>query len=652
MIPNAETVATHTGTLVSDPTRFSLDQDSLAHLMGLLSDLYSDLELAVLREYATNGLDATIAAEKTTPIEITLPSSLDPTLIIQDYGIGLTAEEIEQFYGRYGFSTKRQTNEQAGMLGIGCKVGLAYADQMTLEAVKDEVKSLVLITKDADGVGTLQVIGEQPAPGESNGVKISIPVTDIRAMRRASESLFYYWAPGTVLVDGVQPPNVWEQADLVQIDEDIIMVPGTYNGRIVMGNVPYPAETVNVGNFSIVARVPLGSVNFTPSREALQTSDLTNETLKELRTYVEDTYIRKIQEKIDTYTDPIDAVRLSSQMSGVRRSSGYGRPAAAFTYRGTPIPHYVPTNGYVWSQGYGARAEKLHGSTTLSALADAALIVVGSPRIGSNMKLKAEKWLTDNGVTGSRKVYFVEKNPAPAWLSGNIVSADDIRAVKIPTPARTSSRKSGVRLIDQDGDLLYVPEMPDGRLVFTTSELPTWDRPALGRLASVLDDVDVVSVRKGGEAKFQRDNPDALTIDEFLDLAAKEVMADINLEALYVERTRYNENPRLTPDLDKLTDQRLVRYLTIYNKHYGTRSTAGHYNILVTAFNTFGKQGLPPIDLSEYNSLASYVRAQYPFLFTYAVDGVVDATWLCNAWKRDNSIDSTDDTDPNEGDSK
>ena len=49
----------HDGTLGDeDRTKMTFDENSIAHLMSVLTDLYSDKELAVIREYSTNALDA------------------------------------------------------------------------------------------------------------------------------------------------------------------------------------------------------------------------------------------------------------------------------------------------------------------------------------------------------------------------------------------------------------------------------------------------------------------------------------------------------------------------------------------------------------------------------------------------------------------
>jgi sensor histidine kinase regulating citrate/malate metabolism len=114
MRPNT-VLAERTGELGGVKHAMSFDENSVAHLMSVLTDLYSDPELAVIREYSTNALDSHIAAGVDRPIEITLPNGLSPFFKIRDYGTGMDASDIETIYSKYGASTKRESDTQVGM---------------------------------------------------------------------------------------------------------------------------------------------------------------------------------------------------------------------------------------------------------------------------------------------------------------------------------------------------------------------------------------------------------------------------------------------------------------------------------------------------------------------------------------------------------
>lgn len=79
--------------------------------------------------------------------------------------------------------------------------------------------TMVLVGRDEDGGGTMEVIATQPTTEQ--GVELQIPVRqdDIDAMRVRATSLFRYWSPGQVLVDGFAP----ERIDGLWIDDHLLL---------------------------------------------------------------------------------------------------------------------------------------------------------------------------------------------------------------------------------------------------------------------------------------------------------------------------------------------------------------------------------------------------------------------------------------------
>ena len=112
---------------ITKTVSFGIKQSGLPHIFNVLrNQLYSDKILAVIREYTANAIDANIEAGKADrPVEITLPTTFDPTFKVRDFGPALNEQEIEEVYAMYGESTKRSSNSQIGMLGLGSKSGFA-----------------------------------------------------------------------------------------------------------------------------------------------------------------------------------------------------------------------------------------------------------------------------------------------------------------------------------------------------------------------------------------------------------------------------------------------------------------------------------------------------------------------------------------------
>ena len=90
---------------------FGIKQSGLPYIFNILrNQLYSNKPLAVLREVSCNAQDANIEAKSKRPFEVKLPTKLDPTLTIRDFGNGLSSEDIKNLYCFYGESTKRESN--------------------------------------------------------------------------------------------------------------------------------------------------------------------------------------------------------------------------------------------------------------------------------------------------------------------------------------------------------------------------------------------------------------------------------------------------------------------------------------------------------------------------------------------------------------
>ena len=128
-----------------------LDQSAMgqAHLASVLSNMYSKPRTAVLREYSTNAWDAHLYDGVERPLEVTLPTPLDPMLTIRDFGRGLNEDSIRSIYSRYGTSESRESAFATGALGLGSKSALTYADSFIVVSVKDGKRIQVSVSKTA-----------------------------------------------------------------------------------------------------------------------------------------------------------------------------------------------------------------------------------------------------------------------------------------------------------------------------------------------------------------------------------------------------------------------------------------------------------------------------------------------------------------------
>ena len=156
------------------------------HMFTILSSgLYSDKISAVLREIGCNAVDAHImhgCAQR--PIEVKLPSVLDRSFYVKDWGPGLDDREVTELYTTYGYSSKQDNDDVTGAFGLGSKSPFAYtlenkedADGFTVEAVKNGVKRIYTCHITDAGAPAISRLYEGPADADwTSGVKVSFAV--------------------------------------------------------------------------------------------------------------------------------------------------------------------------------------------------------------------------------------------------------------------------------------------------------------------------------------------------------------------------------------------------------------------------------------------------------------------------------------------
>ena len=114
-----------------DSVNCTIDAEDMRYVASLLRNNYSNTQLAVIREISANALDANVEANAKRRIEVKLPTSMNPTFAVRDFGGGLSEEDVFGLYSKYGKSTKRQSNNYIGAFGIGKFAPLSSGDNFT-----------------------------------------------------------------------------------------------------------------------------------------------------------------------------------------------------------------------------------------------------------------------------------------------------------------------------------------------------------------------------------------------------------------------------------------------------------------------------------------------------------------------------------------
>jgi hypothetical protein len=326
MIPNTA-IRLVSSSPIAESAEFGISMNDTAHIMSILRDqLYSDKILAVLREYGSNAWDAHRDAGKhELPIKVTLPTATEPTLTIRDFGLGLTPEGVFKVFTQYGASTKRNSDNSVGMLGIGSKSGFAYSDSFTVTSFCGGMKRTYVAVLDPSEKGLINLLREEPC-GEETGVAISIAVRpeDLRRFEHTARSLFKYFVPRpdinielsklppsqTTLKHGV----IYEQ-EAGSYERQWVAVMGCVSYNINLDQLrgidatPEGGIAAFLGDISGALYFNIGEVQVSASREELKYSSETKLAL-----------IKKFNELVEEYVkQALDSIMLKTNTPWERR---------------------------------------------------------------------------------------------------------------------------------------------------------------------------------------------------------------------------------------------------------------------------------------------------------------------------------------------
>ena len=259
----------------------------------LSSGLYANKIRAIVRELSCNAVDSHMAAGKAdTPFDVHLPNDLEPWFSIRDYGTGLSHEQVTSIYTTYFESTKTDSNDYIGALGLGSKSPFSYTDNFTVTAIKDGKKGIYSAFINAQGVPSIaQMMTEETT--DPAGVEIKFSVNDrydYSKFRDEARQVYTYFKLRPV-VTGYKD---FQFADVEYETENII--PGVHsykhnhNSKAIMGNIAYPVDIPNADkvlgelrtllNQGLELHFAIGEVDFQASREGLSYIPQTIEAIK------------------------------------------------------------------------------------------------------------------------------------------------------------------------------------------------------------------------------------------------------------------------------------------------------------------------------------------------------------------------------------
>lgn len=314
-----------------------------AKAFKILSDgLYKNKILAFVRELSRNAYDAHIAAgRKNVPFEIHLPNVLEPWFHVKDFGTGLSHENVLHLYTTYFESTKQDSNDFVGALGLGSKSPFSYVTSFTVKSRFDGIESTYTCFLSEHGVPSIVKMGEGKYVGHP-GLEVVLPIEkhDFSQVKTAVSQDLAFW-------DGTLPTIIGDSAFKINQPEKSIVGKNWYitknrslypsMGVAVQGNVGYPisyallqskvkneaegsALTV-VQKLNPVIQFEIGKLDVTASREELSYDEPTIRNLIESIVHVVKEFGEEFKRELNTLSN--ETTELSFRQKGYQLISNY-----------------------------------------------------------------------------------------------------------------------------------------------------------------------------------------------------------------------------------------------------------------------------------------------------------------------------------------
>jgi hypothetical protein len=289
------------------------------------NQLYTRKIESPIREYLTNAADIhTRMGKPTKDILITLPTLFNPCLTIKDQGSGMAPDEIQYRYVVYFSSDKGNREHETGSLGLGCKSAFAYSTEFTVISFHEGTRYVYKGYLDSSLMGRMDLLMANPTE-EPNGMEISIPVpeSDFTKFRKATWNVLKAFDEMPTVTN---PPESEEPPTNYDFSKSLTVSNASSKDKhsVVMGNVAYTftkgqilwryakikdaKRLRRITNFlsnlstSLVFKVPLGAVDYLPSREQLEFSAKTQRYLTRAIVKAYDTTCSSYQKNLDKCT--------------------------------------------------------------------------------------------------------------------------------------------------------------------------------------------------------------------------------------------------------------------------------------------------------------------------------------------------------------
>ena len=236
----------------TEETTFKINANARAFKI-LSSNLYKDKIGSIVREISTNAYDAHILmGTPERPFDVTLPTAMDPVFKVRDYGPGLSKTDMLTIYQSYFTSTKNDSNDYIGGLGLGGKSPFSYTRFFTVISRCGGMRTTYDAVINATGLPSIAVrFACEMEEGEETGLEVIVPVinqSDISTFAaKISRTYAYYDVHPNVTgqyekKDWKNRPIAYDEAGDYTIYQSGTTHPHGHGPVAIMGVVSYPID--------------------------------------------------------------------------------------------------------------------------------------------------------------------------------------------------------------------------------------------------------------------------------------------------------------------------------------------------------------------------------------------------------------------------
>ena len=450
---------------------FGVKAENLSWLFQILrNNLYSDKPLAVIREYFANATDAHVAAgTPNRPVAVTMPTDMEPTLVIRDFGFGLDQEGIFNVFASYGASTKRDSNDAIGGFGIGSKSAFCYVQSFTIISYFNGTMSMYHAYIDETNIGKVDLVGKPTPTEEENGIEIRIEVKteDISTFVSTARKLFRHVEVKPIIRGNHELAKYldeYQDGEVFLSGTDWTITHSQYGRReafCIMGGLRYPLQidklseecylwlnSLNSKEFFI--KCPIGSIKVSSSREAL---DYEVDTIK----YLTQAVLKAKAEVTKTISDKLENCKTLWEARILTKTlrGSFGNIRIDFMWQGQKIDQFnVSKEVMLLAYNTRERSMRTNGKESWLKLeslesSKGTVIFVDSGEVKRNSVFaRVRQEIVSKGYSGNKCVLmnFLDKSRMDSFVNNpEIVGAKVIDISTIDyTPPKRASRKGAL----------------------------------------------------------------------------------------------------------------------------------------------------------------------------------------------------------------